>query len=136
MFGHARDPYHRIDVRRSSRHVRVAVDGEVVADSRRPFVLFETSLPPRYYLPPDDVRLELFEPHGKRTRCAYKGIASHWSVRAGGELAEEVAWSYESPDDEVGRIRGLIAFYDERVDVAVDGELRGGTPGSPTSPLL
>ena len=98
------------------------MNGDVVADSRRPLILFEAGLPPRYYLPRDDVRVDLLEPHGKRTRCAYKGIASHWSARAGGELAEEVAWSYEAPDDEVARIKGLIAFYNERVDLEVDGE--------------
>ncbi len=110
IFGHPRDPYHRIDVRESSRQVRVLVGGEVVAESRRLLVLFETGLPTRYYLRPEEVRLDLLDPHGKKTRCAYKGVASHWSVRAGGRLAEAVAWSYTAPDDDATRIKGLIAF--------------------------
>ena len=122
LFGHPRDPYHRIDVRASSRHVRVSLGGELVAEARRPTVLFETGLPPRYYLAPDDVRLDLLVPHGKKTRCAYKGVASHWSVRVGGGLEEAVVWSYTAPDDDARRIKGLYAFYDERVDVEVDGE--------------
>jgi uncharacterized protein (DUF427 family) len=125
LFGHPRDPYHRIDVRESSRHVRVLVDGELVAESRRPLVLFETGLPPRYYLRREDVRLDLLVPHGKKTRCAYKGVASYWSVQAGGGLAEAVAWSYPAPDDEARRIKGLIAFFNESVDLEVDGELEG-----------
>ena len=127
LFGHPRDPYHRIDVRASSRHVRVLLEGEVVAESRRPLVLFETGLPPRCYLRPEDVRLDLLVPHGKRTRCAYKGVASHWSVRSGEGLAEAVAWSYTAPDDDARRITGLYAFYDERVDVELDG-VRGERP--------
>jgi uncharacterized protein (DUF427 family) len=127
LFGHPRDPYHRVDVRASERHVRVLVGGEVVADSRRALVVFETGLPPRYYLPPDDVRLDLLVPHGKKTRCAYKGVASHWSVRAGEGLEEAVVWSYTAPDDDARRIKGCYAFYDERVDVEVDGE-RGERP--------
>jgi uncharacterized protein (DUF427 family) len=123
LFGHPRDPYHRIDVRESSRHVHVRVGGELVAEARRPFVLFETGLPARYYLRPEDVRLDLLVPHGKKTRCAYKGVASHWSVRAGDGLAEAVAWSYTAPDDDAQRIKGLIAFYNERVELEVDGEL-------------
>jgi uncharacterized protein (DUF427 family) len=122
LFGHPRDPYHRIDVRESSRHARVQVEGQLVAESRRPLVLFETGLPPRYYLRPEEVRLDLLVPHGKKTRCAYKGVASHWSVRAGDALAEAVVWSYTAPDDDAVRIKGLFAFYNERVDVEVDGE--------------
>ena len=123
MHGHVRDPYHRIDIRASSRRVVVRVEGEHVAETRRPLILFETGLPPRYYIDPQDVRLELLEPHGLRTRCAYKGIASHWSVRlGGGERAEAVAWSYPEPDEDAARVRGRIAFYNERVDLEVDGE--------------
>jgi uncharacterized protein (DUF427 family) len=122
LFGHVRDPYHRVEIRDASRRVRVVVGGEVVAESLRPIIVYETGLPPRYYLPREDVRVDLLEPHGKRTRCAYKGEASHWSVRAGGGLAEAVAWSYEQPDDDAVRLRGLVAFYNELVDLEVDGE--------------
>ena len=117
QIGHPRDPYHRIDVRRTSRRVRVSVGGELVADTRRSHVLFETGLPPRWYIPRDDVLASL-SPSAHTTVCAYKGTASHWS--AAGE--EAIAWSYEEPFGEVQAIQGLVAFYDERVDLEIDGE--------------
>jgi uncharacterized protein (DUF427 family) len=115
--GHPRDPYHRIDVRDTSRHVIVRIDGEVVADTERAVVLFETGLPPRWYIAHEDIRAEL-EPSDHRTVCAYKGQATHFDVA--GEDA--VAWSYPDPEREVEPIRDLISFYNERVDVEVDGE--------------
>jgi uncharacterized protein (DUF427 family) len=105
----------------------VLVEGELVAESRRPLVLFETGLPPRYYLAPDEMRLDLLVPHGRKTRCAYKGVATHWSVRVGERLEKAVVWSYTAPDDDGRRVKGRYAFYDERVDVEVDGE-RGERP--------
>lgn len=122
VFGHPHDPYHRIDVYATSRRVRVAVAGEQLADSVRAKVLYETSLPPRFYLPPDDVRLELLEPSATRTRCAYKGVASYWHVRAGGELHGDLAWSYPDPEGDGRAIEGLVCFFNERVDLEVDGE--------------
>jgi uncharacterized protein (DUF427 family) len=124
LFGHPRDPYSRIDVHTSSRHVRVWRDGLVLADSRRPSILFETGLPPRYYLPAEDVRTELLVPSSTQTRCAYKGVASHWSVRVEERLVEDLVWSYPEPLLEVEPIRGLFCFYQERVDLEVDGELQ------------
>jgi uncharacterized protein (DUF427 family) len=117
QIGHPRDPYHRIDIRRTSRHVRVSISGEPVADTTRSLVLFETGLPPRWYIPRENVRAEL-TPSEHTTVCAYKGQASHWSVA--GE--EAIAWSYEEPFHEVLPVRGLVAFYDERVDLELDGE--------------
>jgi uncharacterized protein (DUF427 family) len=117
QIGHPRDPYHRIDVRNTSRHVRVELDGELIAESDRAVVLFETGLPPRWYLPREDVRAAL-EPSDHRTVCAYKGEASHYSIGA----EESVAWSYPDPLPEVAPIRDRIAFYDEHVDLEVDGE--------------
>jgi uncharacterized protein (DUF427 family) len=117
QFGHPRDPYHRIDALSTSRHVRVSIGGEPVAESERAVVLFETGLPPRWYLPREDVRAEL-EPSDHRTTCAYKGHASHFSVA--GE--EAIAWSYPEPEREVAPIKDRIAFYDERVELEVDGE--------------
>ena len=117
LFGHPRDPYHRIDVYPSSRHVRVLVNGEAVADSKRAQILFETNLPPRYYLPHEDVRMELLQPSDKRTTCAYKGHASYWSV--GDE--EDVVWTYEDPARDAEPVRGLLAFFNERVDIELDG---------------
>ena len=119
---HARDPYKRVDVLASSRHVAVSVGGEVVADSTRPHLLFETHLPVRYYLPREDVRMDLLDDSQHTTRCPYKGRARYWSVRAGGELHDDLAWSYEAPIPEQPRIAGLVAFFNERVDLRVDGE--------------
>jgi uncharacterized protein (DUF427 family) len=122
LFGHARDPYSRIDVYRTSRRVRVSVDGEIVADSIRTRALFETGLPTRYYFPPEDVRLDLLEPSGHRTRCAYKGSASYWHVRAGGTLHDDLAWTYANPQHDAEQVRDHIAFFNERVDLELDGE--------------
>ena len=83
MFVYARDPYHRIDVLASSRPVRVVIGGETVAETRRPYLLFETSLPTRYYIPAEDVRMDLLEPGSLKTRCPYKGVASYWLVKLG-----------------------------------------------------
>jgi uncharacterized protein (DUF427 family) len=121
VFKHARDPYHRVDVLNSSRHVQVLVDGVVVAESRRPRLLFETGLPVRYYLPKLDVRLDLLEPSPTRTRCPYKGEAAYWSVRAGGSRHEDIVWGYPAPIAEAPKIENLLAFYNEKVDIVVDG---------------
>jgi len=121
LFGHARDPYSRIDVYRTSRRVQVTVGDELVADSVRTRALFETGLPTRYYFPAEDVRLELLEPSPKRTRCAYKGSASYWHVRAGGELHDDLAWTYANPQHDAELVRDHIAFFNERVDLDVDG---------------
>ena len=117
LFGHPRDPYHRIDVRSTSRRIRISIGGEVVAESERTVVLFETGLPTRWYLPREDLNAAL-EPIDHRTVCAYKGQAEHFSVA--GE--EAIAWSYADPEREVEPIRDRVAFYDERVDLEVDGE--------------
>jgi uncharacterized protein (DUF427 family) len=121
LLAHARDPHKRVDVVRGSRSVRVEVDGELLAESHRPLLLFETSLPTRYYLPPDDVRVELV-PSATASTCPYKGVASWWSARVGDRLVEDIAWSYPSPVPENPRIAGLICFRNERVDLTVDGE--------------
>jgi uncharacterized protein (DUF427 family) len=122
--GHARDPYHRVDVLDSSRHVKVSINGELVAETRRPKALFETGLPTRWYIPAEDVRSELLEDSHKQTVCAYKGFASYRSVRVDGELEEDVVWLYHEPRREVEPIRDLLAFFNERVDLEVDGDLQ------------
>lgn len=124
VFTHPRDPYKRVDILPSSRHVRVEVDGITVADSRRPTLLFETGLPTRFYLPKTDVRLDLLEPSDKVTHCPYKGQAEYWSVRAGDTLVPDLAWSYRTPLPESTRIASLVAFPQEQADVHVDGELQ------------
>jgi uncharacterized protein (DUF427 family) len=123
LFGHPRDPYHRIDVYRTARHVRVLVDGEAVADTRRAQVLFETGLPPRYYIPVEDVRMELLEPSSKKTRCAYKGAASYWHVRVGDRLEDDLVWTYPEPQHDAVPVRDLLCFFQERVDLELDGEI-------------
>jgi uncharacterized protein (DUF427 family) len=117
---HARDPYHRVDVLPTSRHVRVSVGGEVIAESERPLALFETGLPTRWYFPREDVRLDMLAPSDTHTGCAYKGFASYWSV--GPE--DDVVWSYPEPRPDAERIRDHLAFFNERVDIEVDGELQ------------
>jgi uncharacterized protein (DUF427 family) len=119
LIGHARDPFKRIDCRRTSRHIRVSIGGQVVADSRRAVALFETDLPTRWYIPRDDVSAELARNETHHTTCAYKGHATHWDV------ADEpaIAWSYELPLNDAVPVRSMIAFYNERVDIEVDGEL-------------
>jgi len=123
LFGHPRDPYARIDVYPTSRHIRISLDGELLAETVRAKALFESNLPTRWYLPPDDVRLELLEPSSTLTRCAYKGQASYWHVRIGNEVHEDLAWTYREPQHDAEPVRDLIAFYNERVDVEVDGRL-------------
>lgn len=118
---HARDPSKRVDVLPSERHVRVELDGEVVADSRRPHALFETTLPTRWYLPLEDVHRERLEPSETVSRCPYKGTATYWSVRIGDVLHRDVVWSYVDPVPECPRIAGLFAFLNERVHLVIDG---------------
>jgi uncharacterized protein (DUF427 family) len=123
VFSHPRDPFHRVDVRRTARPVRIEVDGHVVAESTQARMLFETSLHTRFYLPREDVRVAL-EPSARRTFCPYKGQASYWSFEAGGRRYPDIGWSYEQPLPDMTAITGLVAFWDEVVDVRLDGEWR------------
>ncbi len=123
VFVHPRDPYHRVDVLNSSRHVKIVVGGEVVAETHRPRLLFETGLPVRYYIPKLDVRLDLLTPTHTHTRCPYKGIASYWSLTVNGKEFKDIVWSYPAPIPECPKIENLLCFYDEKVDaVYIDGE--------------
>lgn len=119
--GHPRDPYHRVDVLASSRRVRVSLGGETVAETSRPMVLFETGLPPRYYVPPEDVRGDLLVPSATESVCPYKGVARYRSVAVGERRVEDAAWYYPEPFPEAGRVRDLLCFYGEKVDVEVSG---------------
>lgn len=133
VFVHARDPYKRVDVLNSSRHVRIELGGEVVADTHRPRLLFETSLPTRYYIPKADVRMDLLVPTSTVTQCPYKGKASYWSFRSGEKEWKDIAWSYQFPIPECPKIEGMICFFNEQVDgIYVDGELQP-VPKSPWS---
>lgn len=124
VFVHPRDPYHRVDVLSSSRHVEVSVNGVVVADTRRPHLLFETGLPVRYYIPKVDVRLEHLRPSGTRTSCPYKGTASYYDVVADGAVNTDIVWYYPAPLPEIPKIENLLCFYNEKVDITVDGVLQ------------
>lgn len=132
VYTHARDPYHRIDVLNSSRHVKISLDGETLAETRSPVLLFETGLPVRYYIPKLDVRLKLLESSETHTECPYKGTASYYSVKVGDELKKDLVWYYPFPTPEMSKIQNMLAFFDERLDVYVDGELqeRPKTPWS------
>jgi uncharacterized protein (DUF427 family) len=116
---HPRDPYHRIDILKTDRHVRISLDGELLAESDRAVALFESNLPPRWYIPREDVVAEL-EPSDTVTRCPYKGTAGYYSVNG----AKDLIWYYADPLPEAGRIRGLVCFFNEKVDLELDGELQ------------
>ncbi len=122
IFVHPRDPYKRVDAIASSRHVEVILGGEVIADTKRARFLFETRLPTRYYIPPEDVRMDLLVPGDKRTACPYKGKARYWSAKVGDELFPDIVWSYPEPIAECPKIKGHLAFFNEQVDeIRVDG---------------
>jgi uncharacterized protein (DUF427 family) len=121
IFVHPRSPETRVQILPSSRHVVVAVAGLVVAETRRPTFLHETRLIRRTYVPKLDVRLDLLTPTDTTSRCPYKGTARYWSVRPEIADAVDVAWSYPTPLPESAPVAGLVAFYDERVDLTIDG---------------
>ncbi len=123
VFVHPRSPEVRIDALSSSKHVRVFVDGDLVADSVRPTVLYEASLPPRFYLPQADVRMERLTRTESETACPYKGWAHYWNVNAGGAEHADLAWGYRTPLPESAPIAGLVCFYNEKVDIEVDGQM-------------
>ncbi len=102
--------------------MRVVLGGETVAETTRARFLFETGLPTRYYMPADDVRMDLLSPAATKTRCPYKGAAVYWSATLGGALFEDVVWSYPAPIHESARIKDYLCFFNERVDeITVDG---------------
>lgn len=121
---HPRSPYNRVDVLRSSRPVRIELDGVVLAETASPLMLFETGLPTRYYINRTDVDFAQLESSGTVTECPYKGTTSgYWSARIGDAVHEDIAWVYDFPTREVLPIAGMVAFYNERVDVYVEGSL-------------
>ncbi|MVU79343.1 DUF427 domain-containing protein [Nocardia sp. ET3-3] len=132
IYVHPRDPYTRVDILASSRHVRVELDGHTLADSHSPHILFETGLPARYYLPLTDIRLDLLRPSETKTSCPYKGHAEYWTIQLGEASYPDLVWIYRTPLPESQKIAGLAAFYNEKVDIWVDGELQP-RPKSPFS---
>jgi uncharacterized protein (DUF427 family) len=122
IYGHPRNPYVRVDALRSHRHVTVALNGVILAETDCPVLLFETGLPTRYYIDRTDVAFEHLEPTNTQTLCPYKGVTSrYWSVRTAEELAADLVWTYEAPLPALAPIANLVAFYNEKVDITVDG---------------
>lgn len=132
VYVHPRDPGKRLDALKSSRHVVIKMDGTTLAESHRPVLLFEPPLPVRYYLPQPDVRLDLLRESDTVTGCPYKGFASYHHVELDGTLHEDLVWKYVSPFQEVAAVEGLLCFYQEKLDMEVDGkeEERPKTPWS------
>jgi uncharacterized protein (DUF427 family) len=116
------NPGHTITIRPRDAHVEVRVDGELLAASDRPMVLDETGLPPRYYLPRDDVRMDLLRSTTFHTTCPFKGEASYWSADIGGRTHDGIVWTYETPIPQAVEITGLMSFYPDRAEVTVDGK--------------
>jgi uncharacterized protein (DUF427 family) len=116
IFGHPRDPHHRVDIRTSGRRVEIGFAGETIASTRRGLFLFETGLPPRYYIPPEDVRTELLSISSTTSICPYKGTASYWHLRAGDGAIDDAVWAYLNPLPDCRRIEGHFCFYPEKVD--------------------
>ena len=121
--GHIRDPYHRVDVRRSSRPVRVLLGGTVLAETSRPLLLSETGLPNRFYIPSADVRQDLLEPSDTHTVCPYKGTASYWSVVTGDHKLADAVWSYPQADGDSAAVSGYLSFLHDELTTEV------GQPG-------
>jgi uncharacterized protein (DUF427 family) len=124
VFTHPRDPYTRVDILPSSRHVRIEVGGVSIAESDKPTLLFETGLPVRYYLPKTHVRLDLLVPSDTISHCPYKGQAEYWSIRTGDTVHPDLAWSYPTPLPESQKIAGLVSFYNEKLDIHINGTLQ------------
>jgi len=122
IYGHPRNPYSRVDALRSHRHVAVSLDGVQLAETHCPVLLFETGLPTRYYIDRTDVAFEHLEPSTTQTLCPYKGVTSnYWSVRVADALVADLAWTYETPLPAVAPIANMVAFYNEKLDITVDG---------------
>ena len=122
IFVHPRSPYTRVDALRSTRHIRVSLEGVTLAESSSPVLLFETGLPTRYYITRTDVDFTRLEHSDTVSACPYKGRTSdYWSVRIGAEVHEDLVWAYDFPTPGLGAIAGLVAFYNEKVDIALDG---------------
>ncbi len=129
VYTHPRDPHTRVDILHSSRHVRVELDGVLLAESRRPAILFETGLIPRHYLPMSDVRRDLLRPSDTVTHCPYKGTAAYWSVQVNDTVHKDLVWIYRTPLPESQKIAGMPCFYTEKVDLFVDGVRQGPPAG-------
>jgi uncharacterized protein (DUF427 family) len=124
VYTHPRDPNTRIDILPSSRRVRIEIDGVTVADTSNGSFLFETGLPTRYYIPKTDVEMSLFKPTDTATHCPYKGTARYWTATVNGETYEDILWGYDTPLPESQKVAGLVAFYNEKVDIYIDEKIQ------------
>jgi uncharacterized protein (DUF427 family) len=134
VHSHPRDPFHRVDVRHSSRPLRIEIEGELVAETTRPTLAFETNLHTRFYFPREDLKVDV-EPTSQRTYCPYKGEASYWAFDVGGRTIENLLWSYEDPLEDAAKLSGLMALFDEVVDVTLDGVPRE-RPDTPVARVM
>jgi uncharacterized protein (DUF427 family) len=130
ILGHAADPYHRIDIRRTSRHLVVRDGDQLVADTHTPLVLYESGFAPRWYVPRADIKADALEPVEGQTFCPYKGLASYYNV---GDT-QTAAWSYRAPFEEVERIADFVSFYPEKLTITIDGEKLEAAPGQNVLP--
>jgi uncharacterized protein (DUF427 family) len=122
VFVHPRNPYTRVDALRSTRTVRVELEGRLLAESSSPVMVFETGLPTRYYLNRTEVSFEHLQPSDTVTSCPYKGKTSgYWSVLGADTVHPDLAWAYDFPTRQLLPIAGMVAFYNEQVDISVDG---------------
>jgi len=123
VFVHPRDPYTRVDALRSTRPIRIELDGEVLAESGSPVLVFETGLPTRYYLNRTEVNFTPLVSTSTATACPYKGITSgYWTAQIGEASYPDIAWTYDFPTRQLLPITGLVTFYNERVDITLDGQ--------------
>jgi uncharacterized protein (DUF427 family) len=123
VFVHPRNPYQRVDAVRSHRHLTVAIDGIELAETVSPVMVFETSLPTRYYIDPTDVHWSNLAPTTTQTACPYKGVTTgYWSITTDLGTYEDIAWAYNYPKAPLQPIAGLVAFYNEKVDITLDGK--------------
>lgn len=126
VFLHPRNPYHRVDTMLSSRYIKVLIAGETVAETNQPYLLFETGHRTRYYIPFHDVRMDFLKATETHSFCPYKGQAEYWSVHINDNVYEDVVWSYPNPFPEIPKIKGLLAFWDDKhkdIQIFVDGKL-------------
>lgn len=121
VVGHPHDPFKRIDTLPSDRHVQVSFEGTELADTRRAMALLETHLPVRWYLPSQDVRMEVLEPSDHRSTCAYKGRASYYSLAGADVRGESIGWTYPEPLHDAAPVQGMVCFFNERTDLLLDG---------------
>ncbi len=121
IFVHARDPHVRVDMLPSSRAVSVSLNGTELASSTRALFVFETNLPVRYYLPREDVRVELTD-SSLSTACPYKGVARYWHAQVDGERVDDLVWSYPDPVQEAAPLKDYVCFFNEKVDISIGGK--------------